>query len=90
MEFLAPLLPFALVMLLGWLLLVRPQQVHLRRRQEMLAGLRRGDRIVTVGGIHGTVTVVEDETVRVRIADGVEVTLSKTGVGAVLERPADA
>lgn len=90
METLGPLLPFLLLMLLGWLLLIRPQQVQLRRRQEMLAGLRRGDRIVTLCGMHGTITAVDDQTVRVQIADGVEVTLSKTGVGAVLERPQDA
>lgn len=90
MESVAALLPVLLVMLVGWLLLIRPQQVQMRRRQEMLAGIRRGDRIITVGGIHGTVTAVDDQTVRVRIADGVEVTLAKSGVGAVLERSGDA
>jgi len=80
------LLPFLLVLVLGWLLLVRPQQIQMRRRQEMLAKLRPGDRIVTLGGIYGTVTAVEQDTVRVKIAEGVEITLSKSGVGAVLEK----
>lgn len=86
MAGLSGLLPFLLVMVLMWVLLIRPQQQQQRRRLEMLAGLRRGDRVVTIGGIHGTITVVEEDTVRLRIADQVEITLSKSGVGAVLEQ----
>jgi preprotein translocase subunit YajC len=89
LETLVGLAPLLILFVLMWLLVIRPQQVQQRRRQEMLARLKRGDRVVTVGGIHGTVTLVDEHTVRLRIADGVEITLNKAGVGAVLEEGKD-
>ena len=85
MEGLASFLPLILFFALMWLLLIRPQQAQHRKRQEMLARVKRGDRIVTIGGIHGTVTQVTDDTVNLEIADGVEITINKNGVGFIKE-----
>ena len=85
MEALQSFLPLILLFALMWLMLIRPQQVHQRKRQEMLARIKRGDRVVTIGGIHGTVTQVTDETIRLQIADGVEIELNKNGVGFIKE-----
>lgn len=81
-----------IIMLFGimYFLMIRPQQMQQRRRREMLAALRRGDRIVTVGGIYGTILEVRPETVLVKIADRVEIELSKNGVGAVVKSKAEA
>ncbi|MEW5935870.1 MAG: preprotein translocase subunit YajC [Bacillota bacterium] len=75
-----------IVLLFGlmWFLLIRPQQVQQRRRQQMIASIRAGDRIVTAGGIVGTVTAVRENSFLVRIADRVEVELQRSGVGYVL------
>lgn len=75
-----------IVVLFGimWFLLIRPQQVQQRKRQQMIASVRAGDRIVTAGGIVGTVTAVRDNSFLVRIADRVEVELQRSGVGYVL------
>jgi len=75
-----------IVLLFGlmWLFLIRPQQVQQRRRQQMIASIRAGDRIVTAGGIVGTVTAVRENSFLVRIADRVEVELQRQGVGYVL------
>jgi len=75
-----------IVVLFGlmWLLIIRPQQVQQRRRQQMIASIRAGDRIVTTGGIVGTVTAVRENSFLVRIADRVEVELQRHGVGYVL------
>ena len=74
-----------IVLLFGlmWLFLIRPQQVQQRRRQQMIASIRAGDRIVTAGGIVGTVTAVRENSFLVRIADRVEVELQRQGVGYV-------
>lgn len=76
---------FILVLLaLMWFMLIRPQR---RRQQEalrLLQSLDVGKEIVTAGGLYGTVTAVEDDEVRVRIADGVEVRIAKRAVAGVV------
>ncbi|HHY37705.1 MAG TPA: preprotein translocase subunit YajC [Clostridia bacterium] len=66
-----------------YFLMIRPQQQQQKRRREMLSKLKKGDRIVTVGGIHATITDVREDELTIRIADKVEVELSKSGVGYV-------
>lgn len=70
-------------LLIFYFLLWRPQLQQQRRRQQMLKNLKKGDRIVTIGGIHGEITGIKDDTLTVRIADKVEVRLSRSGVGYV-------
>ncbi|HEY8552279.1 MAG TPA: preprotein translocase subunit YajC [Thermaerobacter sp.] len=78
------LLIFALFFGLMWFMLIRPQQQQQRRRREMLARLKVGDKVVTIGGIFGTLTRVDEDTVRLRIADKVEIRLSRDAVARVL------
>ncbi|MFO7245241.1 MAG: preprotein translocase subunit YajC [Thermaerobacter sp.] len=89
MEQLGSLLPLLLVLALMWLMLIRPQQIQQRKRQEMLARIKRGDQVVTIGGIHGSVTHVTDDTIRLQVAEGVEITLNKNGVGFIKEEASD-
>lgn len=76
---LAFLIPFLFFYLLVW----RPQQQQQRRRTQMLNSLKKGDRVVTVGGIHGEITAIKDDTLAVRIADRVEVRMNRSGVAYV-------
>lgn len=76
---------FALLIGIMYFLMIRPQQKEQRARAEMLRSLKPGDKIVTYGGIAGVITKVEDVTVKVRIAEKVEVDVFKTGIGRVLK-----
>jgi preprotein translocase subunit YajC len=68
------LLPFALVFVIFYFLLIRPQQKKVKDHNELVKNLRRGDTVVTSGGLVGKVTkVVDDEQVEVEISDGVRV-----------------
>ena len=69
---------------LMWLMWVRPQQQQQKRRRDMLAKLKVGDRVVTVGGLFGTLTRVDEDTVRLRVADKVEVKMTREAVARVL------
>ena len=69
---------------LFWMLLIRPQRRRQRAQEEMISGLRLGDEIVTAGGLYGEVTGLEDDEVRVVIADGVEVRVARRAVAAVM------
>jgi preprotein translocase subunit YajC len=75
----ALLLTFGLM----WLLLIRPQQRRMRAHQQIVASLGPGDEVVTAGGIHGIVTSVDDEEVRVEIAPGVVIRVLR---GAISQR----
>jgi len=79
------LMPIILVMIIFYFLLIRPQQKRAKQHREMLAALRRGDKIVTNGGITGTVVkVVEDQdTIEVEIAKDVKVNVVRTMIAEV-------
>ena len=73
-SMLMSLLPFALIFVIMYFLILRPQQKKIKDHNEMVKNLRRGDSVVTSGGLVGKVTkVVDDEQVEVEIADGVRV-----------------
>jgi preprotein translocase subunit YajC len=65
---------------IGWILIVRPQQQRMREQQAMVAALQVGDRVITAGGIHGTLLVVEDDTVEIEVAPGVVLTLARAAI----------
>jgi preprotein translocase subunit YajC len=76
---------FILVLLvMMWFLLIRPQRRRQTESQRMLNSLEVGKEIVTAGGLYGTITALEDDEARVRIADGVEVRVAKRAIAGVL------
>lgn len=76
-------LPIIVIFAVFYFLLIRPQQQQQKKRREMLQSLRKGDRVVTVGGIHGEITAIDEEDLTLRIADKVEVRMSRAGVSRV-------
>ena len=84
---------FILVLLaLMWFMLIRPQRRRQLEAQRMLQTIEVGKEIVTAGGVYGTITAVDDDEVRVQIADGVEIRLAKRAVAGVIsedEEPED-
>jgi preprotein translocase subunit YajC len=83
------LAPIFVVILIFYFLVIAPASRQRKQTQEMLAALKKGDKVVTSGGIHGTIQTVEDDTVLVKIADNVKIKLSRSAVAAVIDgRPA--
>jgi preprotein translocase subunit YajC len=81
-------LPLVLIFVVFYFLLIRPQQKKQKDHRTMLDALRRGDRIVTGGGIVGTVNrVISAEEVEVDIASGVRVRLVRSTIASVLAKP---
>ena len=76
---------FILVLLaLVWFMLIRPQRRRQQEAQRLVESIGVGKEIVTAGGLYGTVTSIEDDEVRVEIADGVEVRVAKRAVAGVV------
>ena len=66
------LLPFLLIFVIMYFLILRPQQKRVKQHQEMVKNVRRGDTVITSGGLVGKVTkVVDDDKIEIEIADGV-------------------
>ena len=80
---LAGLLPMIVFFVIFYLFLIRPQQTQRKERQEMLNALRKGDKVVTIGGIHGTLTSVKEHQVRLKVADNLELRLNREAIGYV-------
>ena len=73
------LLPFILIFVIMYFLILRPQQRRVKAHQEMVKNVRRGDTVITNGGLIGKVTkVVDEEQLEIEVADGVRVRQSKS------------
>ena len=78
------LLPFVLIFVIMYFLILRPQQKRAKEHQELVKNLRRGDTVITSGGLMGKVTkVVDDDQIEVEIADGVRVRQMRSMVSEV-------
>jgi len=89
----ASLIPIVLMFVIFYFLLIRPQQKKAKEHQKMISQLKKGDRIVTSGGLHGRITGVSDTTMTVEIADKVRVKVARGNVSQVLQsspQPQDA
>jgi len=80
--------PIILIFAIMYLLLTRPQQQRQKKLDEMLKSLKKGDRVVTSGGILGTVVGVDEGKVVLRIADDVKVEFTKPSITQVLQESA--
>ena len=80
-------LPLILIFIVFYFLLIRPQQKKVKQHKAMLGAIRRGDKVVTGGGIFGTVTkVIDDKEVTVEIADGVKVRVERGLIASVMAK----
>jgi preprotein translocase subunit YajC len=85
----ASFVPLILIFAIMYFLLIRPQQKKLKEHQAMVAALRRGDQVVTQGGLIGKVTKVKEDgsnEIEVEIADNVKVRVIKTTIAQVLSK----
>ena len=83
-AFLINILPIAAIFLVFYFLVIAPANKQKRKTQEMLNSLKKGDRVVTSGGIYGTVQGVEPEVVYLKIADNVKVKVARSAITGVV------
>jgi len=82
------MLPLLALVAVFYLVLFRPEQKRRREHEQMVAALKRGDRVVMASGIHGRVTGVADKTVSVEIARNVQVEVDRSAIQTVTRGPA--
>ncbi|MFH0877994.1 MAG: preprotein translocase subunit YajC [Candidatus Omnitrophota bacterium] len=77
------LFPMAIIFLIFYVVLIRPQQKQEKDFKKMVAGLKKNDEIVTVGGVHGTIVNVKDKTFVVRVDDNTRFEIDKSAVARI-------
>ena len=83
----AAFVPIILMFVIFYFLLIRPQQKKAKEHREMISNLKKGNRIVTSGGIYGTITTIDDTTIGLEIAEKVKIKVSRGNVAAVVSEP---
>ncbi len=79
------LLPFVAMIAIMWFLLIRPAQKRQKQTKEMQTSLKRGDSVVTIGGLHGTIDAVDETSVFLKTADGAVLQFDRQAVGRVID-----
>jgi len=83
MESLTGLLPLVLMFAVMWFFLIRPAQKRQKTTAQMQNSLKRGDQVVTVGGLHGSIDAVDDKTVTIKCLDGTTLRFERAAIGRV-------
>jgi preprotein translocase subunit YajC len=84
-EMMSFLLPLLLMFAVFYFLLIRPQQKRQRERNEMLNSLQKGDKVITIGGLHGTIVELTEERVALKVAENVRLTFERSAINAVVK-----
>ncbi|PYI53312.1 preprotein translocase subunit YajC [Paenibacillus flagellatus] len=82
-SYLTTIVPFVLMFAVLYFLLIRPQQKRQKSRNAMLNQLKKGDKVTTIGGLHGTIVEITDDIVVLRVNDATKLTFDRSAVNAV-------
>lgn len=82
-DFWLQILPFVVIFGVFWLFIIMPQRKQQKQRQAMLNSIKKGDKVITAGGLHGEVVEIDDEDVKLRVADKVELKFSRGSIAKV-------
>jgi len=83
MESMMQFVPLILIFVIFYFLLIRPQQKKAKEHKDMLSAVKKGDKVTTMGGIHGVVDSVSDNTVTLKIAENVKIRLDRGAIAAI-------
>ncbi|MEK4486583.1 preprotein translocase subunit YajC [Psychrobacillus sp. FSL H8-0484] len=84
MDSLVGLLPIIAMFAVMWFFIIRPAQKRQKNTASMQNSLKRGDQIITVGGLHGKIDAVDDQTIFITVADGTRLQFERVAVGRVV------
>ena len=83
-SLLMAVLPFGLIILIFYFFIIRPQNKKQKETEKMIAALKKGDKVVTIGGIYGVVSSTRESTVIVKVDDGTKIEFARTAISSVI------
>ncbi|MDE0826259.1 MAG: preprotein translocase subunit YajC [Akkermansiaceae bacterium] len=84
----SPIIMIIILFVMMWVLMIRPQQKQRKAQEARIASLKKGDKIVTIGGMHGSVHHISDKTVTIKISEGIFVPFDKASIRDVTKKTA--
>ncbi|MCX6136052.1 MAG: preprotein translocase subunit YajC [Ignavibacteriales bacterium] len=82
-SFLPTVIMFGSIIAIFYFMILRPQQKRQKERQKLLESMKKGDKIVTAGGVHGTIVGLEDKTALIQIAENVKIKIERSSIAVV-------
>lgn len=83
------LIPLILIVVIMYFFMIRPQNKKQKETQKMLDALKKGDKVITIGGIHGVVSQTKEQTVVIKVDDGTKIEFNRTAISTVVtDKPA--
>jgi preprotein translocase subunit YajC len=79
---------FGSIILIFYFMIIRPQQKRAKERQKLIDSMKKGDKVVTSGGMYGTIAGLDDKTVLLQIADNVKVKLDRGSIATIISETA--
>lgn len=83
-SLISTLIMFGAIIAIFWFMILRPQQKKQKQHQQLLEALKKGDKVVMSGGMHGTIAGIDDRTVLVQVADNVKMKFEKNAITTVV------
>lgn len=84
-SMISTLIFFALIFVIFYFMILRPQQKRAKERQGMLESLKKGDKVITSGGLHGRVAGLDEKTVLVEVADNMKLKFERSAINVILK-----
>ena len=82
------LVPLILMVVIMYFFMIRPQRKKQKETQKMIDALKKGDKVVTIGGIHGTVTLAKERTVVIKVDDSCKIEFNRSAIAGVVSEKA--
>lgn len=83
------LIMFGAIFLIFYFMIIRPQQKRSKERDKLLSNLEKGDKVVTNGGIHGTIAGLEEKTALLNLGDNVKITIERSAITSVVSKKSE-
>ncbi len=83
-SMISTLLMFALIIGIFYFMILRPQQKRQKEREKMLGAVKKGDKVITAGGLHGSIAGMDDKTVLIQVADNVKLKFDRSAVASII------
>ncbi len=84
--FISTIIMFGAIFLIFYFMIIRPQQRRAKEREKLLSNLQKGDKVVTSGGLHGTIAGIDEKTVLLQVSDNVKMKFERTAIANVISR----
>lgn len=85
-SLISTLIMFGAIFLIFYFMIIRPQQKRAKEREKMLSAMDKGDKVVTSGGLHGTIAGLDDKTVLLQVADNVKMKFERSAIASIVSK----